>query len=273
MITIRIDKSNKCNGDYSLYISFTYDVNIVNIMRNQIIRYYNPDTREWELPVKNFNTIVEQLKDYQLNIINLHENAIKDNLNEKQYNYIPKNYAFKIEPFKHQVEGIEYGLKYDKFLLGDEQGLGKTMQAINIAVIKKQQKKYKHCLIICGVNGLKWNWKAEVEKHSDERAYILGTRMKKDKEYIGNMQDRLDDLQLLIDLPNYETAKFHKKVNELDNAEEYTISHPYFLITNIETLRNEDIIKKLKELCDNKIINMIVLDERSSLQRPKFNPG
>lgn len=273
MITIKIDKSNKCNGDLSLYISFPFDYKILAIMREQPIRYWHPDTKEWEIPINKFGTIQNALKEYSLNIINLHENTFKESFTKKTYNYIPKDYKFKITPFKHQVEGIEYGLKYDKFLLGDEQGLGKTMQAINIAVIKKQQKKYKHCLIICGVNGLKWNWKAEVEKHSDERAYILGTRMKKDKEYIGNMQDRLDDLQLLIDLPNYETAKFHKKVNELDNAEEYTISHPYFLITNIETLRNEDIIKKLKELCDNKIINMIVLDERSSLQRPKFNPG
>lgn len=126
--------------------------------------------------------------------------------------------------------------------MSDEQGLGKTAQVINIACIKKQQRNYKHCLIICGVNGLKWNWKAEVEKHSNEQAYILGTRYNKNgKEKIGTMQDRLNDLMQIENLKSY------------------------FLITNIETLRDENIIKKLKELCDNKIINMIALDERASL--------
>lgn len=123
------------------------------------------------------------------------------------------------------------------------------MQVINIACIKKQQKGYKHCLIICGVNGLKWNWKAEVEKHSNEKAYILGTRYKKDgKEYIGNMSDRLLDLCDLVE--NKDDIRYYTSINQ-----------SYFIITNIETLRNEAIIKKLKELCDNNIVNMIALDE------------
>ena len=119
-------------------------------------------------------------------------------------------------------------------------GLGKTMQIINIACIKKQIKGYKHCLIICGVNGLKWNWKNEIEKHSNERGYILGTRYDKSgKEKIGSMNDRLEDLENLL------------------NSDKL----PYFLITNIETLRSELIIQVLKKLCDLGIINMIALDE------------
>ena len=237
MITIKIDKSNKCNGDYSLYVSFPYDAKIVSIIKAQTIRYYNPDTREWELPVKSFDRLKESLTGYQLNIVNSNENLFKQVFKQKECNYIPNNFKFKITPFKHQIEGVEYGLTYDKFLLGDEQGLGKTMQAINIAIIKKQQRGYKHCLIICGVNGLKWNWKAEVEKHSNEKAYILGTKIKNGKESIGTINDRLTDL------------KHIGKIKE------------YFIITNIETLRNENIISLLKLLCDKEIIDMIVVDE------------
>ena len=163
----------------------------------------------------------------------------------------------------HQIEGINYGLKYDRFLLGDEQGLGKTMQAINIACIKKEQKGYKHCLIICGVNGLKWNWRAEVEKHSNENAYILGTRYdKKGKEKIGSMKDRIEDLDNLL-LDSQMSGK-----NLL-----YKTEPPYFLITNIETLRNEEVINKLKELCDKKIINMLVLDEGHKCKDPSSIQG
>ena len=130
-------------------------------------------------------------------------------------------------------------------------GLGKTMQVINLACIKKQQRNYKHCLIICGVNGLKWNWKAEVEKHSNEQAYILGTRCdKKGNEKIGSMADRLNDL---IGIENAYNTKFNGVFD----------AYPYFLITNIETLRNEQIITQLKKLCNIGVINMLALDERT----------
>lgn len=253
MVNIKINKSNKCNGDYSLFISFPYDQFIVNIMRGLSIRYWHPDSKEWETPLKNLDDIKRSLNNYKLNIID--SNNILSKSDDIQY--IPSDYQFKTKPFKHQIEGLEYGLRYDRFLLGDEQGLGKTKQIIDLACIKKQQKQYKHCLIICGVNGLKWNWKAEVEKHSNEKAYILGTRYdSKGNEKIGSINDRLEDLETLLD--------DYKRKDGLINTD-FGIYNSYFIITNIETLRNEKIIQKLKELCDEGIINMIALDERSSL--------
>lgn len=254
MIKIEVKKSNKCNGDNSLFISFPYKPKIVDILRDQIIRYWLPEEKQWEVPVKAFSSLVEEFENNQLKYEVIDEDKI---LNQKPKTMlIPRDYEFKVNPFNHQIEGIEYGLKYDRFLLGDEQGLGKTMQVINIACIKKQQKNYKHCLIICGVNGLKWNWKAEVEKHSNESAYILGTRWdRKGKEKIGSIKDRIDDLEDLYN--TYEKYDFDsfKTYNSLYSS--------YFIITNIETLRNEEIINKLKKLCDDGIINMIALDERS----------
>lgn len=73
MINIRVDESDKCNGDYSLFISFPYDQFIVNIMREQTIRYWHPDKKEWELPLKNLEKLKEQLKDYELNIVDTNE--------------------------------------------------------------------------------------------------------------------------------------------------------------------------------------------------------
>lgn len=83
MIKIEVKKSNKCNGDYSLYITFPYDQNIVNIMREQVIRYWLPDTKEWELPLKSFDNLKEQLKDYKLNIIDLNEKLSNFNFNRQ----------------------------------------------------------------------------------------------------------------------------------------------------------------------------------------------
>ena len=258
MITIKLNKSDKCNGEYSLYISFPYNQNIVNVMREQTIRYWHPDTKEWELPAKSFDSLKKQLKDYEIHLANFNENQFKQFFNDKVINYIPEGYKFKIKPFSHQIDGVNYGLKYNRFLLGDEQGLGKTMQAINIACIKKEQKHYKHCLIICGVNGLKWNWKSEVEKHSNEKGYILGTRYdKKGREKIGTMTDRLEDLRV-------------NTKNEFINP---NMNNSYFIITNIETLRNEKIINELKALCDMNVIEMLVLDEGHKCKDPSSIQG
>ena len=237
MVRIEIKQAYKVQGIKSLFITFPYNTKILNIIRSYMIKWWHPETKEWELAYKYLDNLKNDLRDYEIDIVNSYDNQFKQDFMQKECNYIPKDYKFKIQPFKHQIEGIEYGLKYDKFLLGDEQGLGKTMQAISIACIKKKQKKYQHCLIICGVNGLKWNWKAEVEKHSDEQAYILGTRYRKNKEYIGTVQDRIYDL------------KHIGKIKE------------YFIVTNIETIRNEEMICLLKLLCETNIINMIVVDE------------
>ena len=117
-------------------------------------------------------------------------------------------YQYKTKPYKHQEECLKYGEEHEKFLLADQQGLGKTKEVIDIACMLKEEYGYEHCLIICGVNGLKWNWANEVAIHSNEQAYILGTRGKK----IGSNADKLEDL------------------NNIDNL-------PYFIITNIESLR------------------------------------
>ena len=257
MITIELDKSNNCNGEYSLYLKFPYNQNIVNIIRDLPIRYWHKESKEWEIPFKYFEKLKDIFKDYQLNIVNYNEIKELQVLNQKQCNYIPDNYKFKINAFKHQIEGINFGLKNDKFVLGDEQGLGKTMQAINIACIKKEKKHYRHCLIICGVNGLKWNWQSEIEKHSDEEGYILGTRLKKGNDVIGSVKDRLEDLRVDSD-------------NDFINP---NMNDSYFIITNIETLRNEDIIENLKALCDLKTINMLVLDEGHKCKDPTSIQG
>lgn len=263
MITIELDKANRCNGEYSLYLKFNYNPDIVNKIRDLPIRYWHPEFKEWEIPFKYFSKLKDIFNGYQLNVPDYAEIKKLETLNSEVTNYIPKDYKFKINAFKHQIEGINFGLKYDKFVLGDEQGLGKTMQAINIAMIKKTQKQYKHCLIICGVNGLKWNWQSEIKKHSEETGYILGTRYdKKGREKIGSIKDRMEDL--------IELEKFY---NTSLNIEELFNPFPYFIITNIETLRNEEIIEKLKELCDKKIINMLVLDEGHKCKDPTSIQG
>lgn len=161
----------------------------------------------------------------------------------------------KTKPYKHQIDCLRYSLNHNKFLLGDEQGLGKTKQSIDIAVYKKETENYNHCLIICGVNGLKYNWSNEVSIHSNESSYILGQRQLKTGMKIGSNKDKLEDIE------NIDTL-------------------PYFIITNIESLRykiktgnkikirgkiKDEILYPITDIIIKQIkehkINMIVADE------------
>ena len=238
MINIVERKAVKLPGITNLFISFEYDINILNFMRNLPNRYYHKENKEWEIPLNKLPYILQ----------NLDEEFLIEEMTEeiKHETSIPEDYKFKTMPFPHQIEGIEYGLNNDCWILGDQQGLGKTKQVIDLACILKQQNKIKHCLIVCGVNNLKWNWQKEVSIHSDEKAYILGSRYRKNgKMIIGSLMDRIEDL---------------------DNIPEDTL----FLITNVETFRNNDFRDKLKSLDS---IQMMAIDEAHKIKDPTSDQG
>ena len=169
MITIDVRISNKCNGEHALFVSFPYDNYIVSVIRALPSRYWDKETKEWEIPIKKLDVLVEQLSKYDIKITG-NVNALNSGNQQSKPKICENlaNFTFKTSPFEHQIEGFNFGLTHDRWLLGDEQGLGKTKQVIDIAVAKKETCGYKHCLIVCGVNGLKWNWQNEIKTHSNE---------------------------------------------------------------------------------------------------------
>ena len=239
MINVKVEKSRRCNGEYSCFLTFPYDITVINAVRELPDRYWHVKEKMWEIPYKKLEMLKQKLPDYEFSVQDI-EKAQK----------IPKiSYNFKTKPFNHQIEGFNYGMANNKWLLGDEQGLGKTKQVIDIAIAKKQQYGYKHCLIICGVNGLKWNWLNEIHTHSDESGYILGQYPSNGKIRIGGNAAKLADL---------------KAINHIDD---------YFIITNVETLRNDEITAVLSELCRQKIIGMIAADEVHKMKNPSSQQG
>lgn len=244
MINVRIANSVKCGEDYSMFVSFNYNQKIVDIIRELPTRYWNKDTKEWELPLKKLSYLIDNLSDFDFDISGKYVE-----LKAKPVN-APTNFKFKTKPFEHQIEGFNYGLQYDRWLLGDEQGLGKTKQVIDIAVAKKLANNYKHCLIICGVNGLKWNWYNEIHTHSDEKAFILGQRRRKNGNLtIEGSSAKLEDVE---------------NIDKIDS---------YFIITNIETLRNQEINDALVKACKSGQINMIAADEVHKMKNPSSQQG
>lgn len=248
MISIEMKPSQNLKTKESLYVSFPYDINIVAKIKTLPKRFYIGSSKSWEVPVANINDIVSMFPDDEIQIVG----KVSTKVNKAVSTAIKfdtvngTGFEFKTNPFNHQVEGFNYALEHKKFVLGDEQGLGKTKQAIDTAVARKGQ--FKHTLIVCGVNGLKWNWMEEINTHSNEQGYILGSYLDtKGKLQVGSVQDRLDDLNSDID--------------------------EYFLITNIETLRNKEICAKLESMCLTGIIGMTIFDEIHKAKNPTSEQG
>ena len=200
MIEIQVKEGN-------IYLKSEYNQEIVSFMRSRPKRFWDRDKRIWIIPETDLDQLLKLVSQYEYTI-----NYVKSKVEDSN---IPKWYEFKTKPFQHQIEGVEYGLTHPKFLLADEQGLGKTKTMLDLSLILKKKEGIKHVLIVACVNGLKYNWRAEIEKHTNEKGYILGTRKtKKGREYIGSNEERLKDVEVLetgVDIDKY-----------------------YYLITNIE---------------------------------------
>lgn len=241
MINISERRTNKLPGNTSLFVSFNYQPDIVNAIKTISSSVYDKNTRVWEVPITKLAELLDSLCQYD--DINL--DILPDN--EEQADAIRYDIGpFKTPPFEYQKEGIQFALNHDKFLLLDGMGLGKSLQAIYSAQEIKKRDNIEHCLIICGVNTLKSNWKKEIQTHSNLDCMILGERVSKSgKVSIGSVSDRLEDLKSPI--------------------------KQFFVITNIETLRNDDIVKEINKGANK--FEMIVVDEVHHCKSPTSQQG
>ena len=228
MINIEERKSEKLSGLTSLFISFDYKEEIVSWIKQNLDTYlYNKKTKEWETTILELSKILDSFCYFDDVKLSLYKTQEKNNDIEIQ------ECNLKSTPYKHQLDAINYGLNHNKWLLLDEQGLGKTLEIIGIAKWLKENKDLKHCLIVCGINTLKANWKKEINIHSDLSFRLIGERISNR----GNI--------------SYLTIK--ERAEEIKKGVE-----EFFIITNIETLRSKEVIDAINSIND---IGMIVVDE------------
>lgn len=108
----------------------------------------------------------------------------------------PLAHNLKVEPYEYQHEGILFGLEKQRLLIGDEPGLGKTLQSIGIVDIAEAYP----CLVICP-SSLKINWQREFEKFADVKALVLDNATCASWPYL--MQMRMFDVAIV----NYESLR------------------------------------------------------------------
>lgn len=88
----------------------------------------------------------------------------------------------KVTPYEYQQEGILFGLRKKRFLIGDEPGLGKTLQSIGVVDCARAYP----CLVICP-SSLKINWQREFEKFADVKALVLDNATRTTFPYLLSM--------------------------------------------------------------------------------------
>ena len=234
-----ISPPQKISGLSSLIVQFDFNQYIVDALKTIPTAHFHKKEKVWELPVCYLGRLLDSLTfldEIQLKLLDTPENG--EITFNKKYNLEPlsetEKISFKMKPFEHQLEAINFGLEKEKWLLLDSMGLGKTNSIIWLAETLKRRGVIDHCFIICGVNSLKQNWKKEIQKFSTESAIVLG-------EYVtrnGTIRYRSMD----------------KRALQLkDPIEEF------FVITNLESLRDDRIIEAFKT-SSNKF-GMIAFDE------------
>ena len=231
MIRINVKESKKFKDfQYCLFIKCSFDIDIVSKFRKLEFRYFHVNSDCWEIAPIHLQAVKNILINQEYQIIG--EELLQNDLGD---------FTFKTKPYQYQIEGVKYGIDKRHWHLGDEQGLGKTKQIIDLARYLKEMQGVEHCLVICGVASLRWNWRDEIETHSNETYKLLGFRSRKrsNKLYDGGTKAKLEDLE--------------------------EVPEEFFWIINIEAFREEAIVKLLKKYHENGTIGAIFIDEVHTL--------
>ncbi len=75
--------------------------------------------------------------------------------------------------YPHQVEGVRTLARRKSFLLADDMGLGKSLQALTVYCIALKMGEAQTCIIVCPVT-LRDNWADEIEKFTRLPYTLLG---------------------------------------------------------------------------------------------------
>jgi len=109
----------------------------------------------------------------------------------------PEGFGFR----PYQEKGVAKGLQLKRFINGDEQGLGKTLQSLaTIHAAALRGEDVFPCLVICP-SSTKINWKREWEMWTDRKAMVLESKIK-------DSWHRYHDIGMAdVFITNYESLK------------------------------------------------------------------
>lgn len=248
MIRITESKPRKMTGHTSFLIQFDFNQAIVDSLKGLPTYYYHKSDYTWEVPLNCLSQVLESLTfidDIHLTLLPIEEFDSEQNDFKLTKSEIDQ---FRFKPFDHQIEGINFGLdpNHPKWLLCDSMGLGKTNEIIWYAETLKRRGLIDHCLVICGVDSLRQNWKKEIQKFSTESVLVLGEKIsKKGKVSYASVDQRAKQL--------------------LEPIEEF------FVVVNVATLRSDKVVEAFKK-SKNKF-GLIAVDEAHKISNKSSQQG
>jgi SNF2 family DNA or RNA helicase len=136
---------------------------------------------------------------------------------------LPDIVSLKVQPFNYQRLGIKYAVKNQKgVLIGDDMGLGKSLQGLGIALELKRLKGITGCIVVTPAS-LKYNWPLEIEKFTNEKCVIIDGNSQ-EKRLVKWLDDssffKIVNYELLVkDIFDESKCKRKKSEKERDYAE------------------------------------------------------
>jgi SNF2 family DNA or RNA helicase len=236
MIYIREIVPRKMPGLSSFLVSFAFNPVIVDTLKTLPLYYYHKSDQSWEIPANDLAQALDALTFLDsIQLIMLPETEEVPNSEDFSLTQAEIE-QFHFTPFPHQIDAINYGLNPDhtKWLLLDSMGLGKSLEIIGLAETLKRRGQIDHCLVICGVDSLRQNWKREIQKFSTESVLVLGEKISKKGKI------------------SYATLPERAKIIKEPISE-------FFIVVNAATLRSDDVIAAMLKSTNK--FGMIAVDE------------
>ena len=154
-------------------VSFQYHPMLVKCIKRIPSAKYRADGKFWEVATSDILYLQKMsvwAKEYHFvtNTLWLEDSEPVQSYEELPTPTLSVPHNLLIEPYEYQKEGIAYALEKRRCILGDEQGLGKTIEAIGLLTATRAFP----ALVICPAS-LKINWQRELRKFGGLNAVIL----------------------------------------------------------------------------------------------------
>lgn len=205
---MQIRKNNK----HELIVSFEYSAALVEIMRSFDSRKYDRDTKEWTVPMLHVMQVLDSLTPLGFHatkeVLEKYAEARKrkrkiERIKAGEFKDSEKDILkkLKLPLFGFQQIGTGFLAASHSSLLGDEPGLGKSIQSIATVLIRDAKKT----LIFCPAT-LKLNWADEIQKWAKDKTAVVigGDKKQRDIQwsedadfYIMNYELLLRDLEYI----------------------------------------------------------------------------
>lgn len=245
-LIVDIKKHN--NVKYEL--SFQYNVDLINNIKTLEKREWNPELRKWVLDALSLYNLIVLYKGNDTIFFNFQNEDERENFKKKYQKALKANEqkqkAFEesqrkqkeaielkdkllsldkidfdyskylnegITPYNYQIASAIFSNTLNKVLIAADLGLGKTLIAILGTEIYEDKVKKVLCIV---PNNLKFNWVNEIEKFTQQKAFVLDSnksKMKKTNKY------NIDECKYVIcNYDYFKSAKFDFKTRFKDNG-------------------------------------------------------